>query len=134
MISKTIGMPLENVFTRGRQLAYRFVRAVVKTFTTEVDQSLLAREYRNYQIPSIASSPYVRRMYEAIGFSNGQGENSSSNSVHSPCLILEWLDTDLWHVSSKAFRNNAELPKLICRSVLSALATFGKHGKAHTGL
>jgi hypothetical protein len=48
-----------------------------------------------------------------------------------PCLILEWMDTDLWHVPPKQFRNNSKLPKVICRSVLSALAIFRKHGKVN---
>lgn len=114
-------------------VANSLIRAVVKTCSNGPDQFLLAREYGNYQIPDIASSPYIRQMYEAIGLPQKQDKTSMSSALHPPCLILEWMDTDLWHVPSKSYRNDAELPKTVCRSVLSALEVFRKHGKVHTG-
>jgi hypothetical protein len=115
-------------------VAYHLIRAVVKTCSNELDQGLLEREYGNYQVPDIATSPYIRQMYEAIGLPQEQSKTSISSGLQPPCLILEWMDTDLWHVPSKPFRNDAELPKIVCRSVLSALEIFRKQGKTHTGL
>lgn len=114
-------------------VAYNLIRAIVKTCSSDLDQILLAREYRSYQIPDFATSPYIRHMLEAIGMPQEQGNNSIAPALHPPCLIFEWMDTDLWHVPSKPFRNDTELPKVVCRSVLSALAIFKKHGKTHTG-
>lgn len=63
-------------------VAYSLIRAIIKTCSGEQDQILLAREYRNYQIPNIATSPYIRHIYKAIRLPQDQGENSIYPTLH----------------------------------------------------
>ncbi|KAL5894811.1 hypothetical protein ACKVWC_000029 [Pyricularia oryzae] len=109
--------------------------AIVKTCSTVGEQRSLVREYQNYQIPDIAASPYVRQMHEAVGSFDDPGSNSKISAENQPCLVFEWLDHCLWNVKSDKFRSDpALIPKLVARSVLSALATFERLGKVHTDI
>ncbi|ELQ32385.1 hypothetical protein M0657_009907 [Pyricularia oryzae] len=109
--------------------------AIVKTCSTSGEQLSLLREYQHYQIPNIAASPYIRQMYEAIGSFEDPGSNSKMTADNQPCLVLEWLDHCLWNIKSDKFRSDpALIPKLVARSVLSALATFRQLGKVHTDI
>lgn len=47
-------------------------------------------------------------------------------------MVFEWMDTDLWQLSSKPFRSGPELPRIVARSVLEALAVFDGEEGVHT--
>jgi serine/threonine protein kinase len=104
-------------------------RAVVKTATTDLERAVLRREYRSYQHDQIASSPFIRKMYEGIG-----NIEDIDNPIASdpPCLVFEWMDTELRSIPSSQFRSG-ELPKQVARSVLSALEVFYFMDAVHTG-
>jgi hypothetical protein len=59
-------------------------------------------------------------MYEGIG--NIEDIRNPVADV-PPCLVLEWMDTELRSIPSSQFRR-WELPKQVARSVLSALEVF----------
>jgi hypothetical protein len=68
---------------------------VVKTAASDVEYVALKREYNNYKIPDIASSPYIRALYDAVS-SFEQGVCQGGAAAEDPlCLVFEWMETDL---------------------------------------
>jgi hypothetical protein len=105
---------------------------VVKTAVGELENVALKREYNNYKIPDIASSPYIRTLYDTVG--SFEDVRHGGAAVEDPlCLVLEWMETDLQSLSSHQYRCDSRLPKVISKSVLSALDTFKRYNAAHTG-
>jgi serine/threonine protein kinase len=47
-------------------------------------------------------------------------------------MVFEWMDTDLWQLPSKPFRSGSELPRIVARSILEALAVFEDENGVHT--
>lgn len=118
---------------KKRQITYSNYRAVVKTTVGELENVALKREYNNYKIPDIASSPYIRALYDAVG-SFEEDIRHGGAAVEDPlCLVFEWMETDLQSLSSHQYRHDSQLPKIICKSVLSALDIFKRYNAAHTG-
>lgn len=111
-------------------------RAVVKTAVGEVDRAVLKREYNNYIVPDIGSSLYVRSMYEAIGrFEDNSPEQQRNSITQNPLyLVFEWMDTDLRSVLPHNFRSDSDLPRLVSKSVLSALDLFKEYRTTHTDI
>ncbi|KAF2753564.1 kinase-like protein [Pseudovirgaria hyperparasitica] len=99
--------------------------AIVKTANTAVEKMCLRREHRNYTVSEIASSPYIRAMYDTIQL-NEHGEDP-------PCLVFEWTDQDLRSIPAPTLRSNLNLPKFVSRAVLSALQAFKTVNAVHTG-
>lgn len=104
-------------------------RAVLKMAKDELKhRGVLRREYRRYQHPRIAASPFIRKMYESIG---------DIEDIHGPmpevppCLVLEWMDADLRIVPQKY--RNGDLPRQIAKSVFGALQVFRGMNMVHTG-
>lgn len=85
------------------------------------DRSCLDREHHSHQHPTIKSSPYIRRLQDVIGTFGAGDEEEKAESEDAPCLVFEWMENVLWKVRSDAFRQNLILPKVIAKSVLSAL-------------
>ena len=86
------------------------------------------RERRCYAIDKISQCPYIRTIIEVIG-DDEPDENASSQTK---CMVFEWMDTDLWQLPSKPFRSGSQLPRVIARSLLYALAVFERDGGIHT--
>lgn len=107
--------------------------AVVKTAASELESVALNREYQRYQVPDIASNPYIRNLYDTVGMFEGGMGDGTEVAEEPPCLVLEWMDTDLRCLPSQQFRHASHLPKIVSRSVLSALDVFKKHNLMHTG-
>ena len=105
-------------------LAYFQYSAVVKT-ALEPTKKALRRERKNYLIPGIRSSPYIRCQYDILECDPPSSEDPPPADVTAtapPGMVFECMDHDLWQVPSERFRQNSVLPKVISRSVLSALA------------
>jgi hypothetical protein len=85
----------------------------------------LRREYRNYRIAEIASSPHIRSLRDTV-WSDQDGDNPSS-------LIFEWMDQTLTLVPMPQFRANPFLPKTVSKAVLSALSVLKTLSAIHTG-
>ena len=63
----------------------------------------------------------------------GHGEHSSCQGHEQPqCMVFEWMDTDLWQLSSKPLRSGSELPRIVARSILEALAVIDDEEGVHT--
>lgn len=89
------------------------------------------RERRNYELPKIASSPYIRSLIDIVDSkTNVGGRNLASQS---PCLVFEWMDTDLWSLPSEQYRSS-KLPKTVAKAMLRALVTIKDSGAVHTGM
>jgi hypothetical protein len=98
---------------------------MIKTAHTDVDKMCLRREYRNYRIEEIASSPHIRSLRDTV-WSDQDGDNPSS-------LVFEWMDQTLTSVSMPQFRANSLLPKTVSKAVLSALSVLKALNAIHTG-
>ncbi|KAF2754239.1 kinase-like protein [Pseudovirgaria hyperparasitica] len=99
--------------------------AVVKTAGTDDERMCLRREYRNYSIPAIASSPHIRAMCDTI-------PSDSKHEDELPCLVFEWMDVDLRSVYAIDFRSRPALPRAVSKAVLSALHTLKTLDAVHT--
>ena len=65
---------------------------------------------------------------------SSKGEQEEEQPTTTSCLVLEFMEHDLRSVPSEMFRGNDELPKVVARSVLSALQVLSEKFKAiHTG-
>lgn len=110
--------------------------AVVKT-ALEPTKKALRRERNNYLIPGIRSSPYIRSQYDILERDPHSGEGppqADETAAAPPGMVFEWMEYDLWQVPSERFRRNSVLPKVISRSVLSALALLKtQYDAIHTG-
>ena len=110
--------------------------AVVKT-ALEPTKKALRRERNNHLIPGIRSSPYIRRQYDILESDpkSNEGPPNADETATAPAgMIFEWMEYDLWHVPSERFRQHSVLPKIISRSVLSALALLKtQYNAIHTG-
>jgi hypothetical protein len=108
------------------------IRAVVKTATGSLERSALQREYQTYQNPFVAESPFIRSLHEGVG-DMASLDTAHVSGVAPPCLVLEWMDTELRLVSSSAFRGG-ELPKHVAIQVLKALWVLYYIDSAHTSI
>lgn len=106
---------------------------MVKTALGELEYVALKREYKNYRNPDIASSSYIRTLYDAVGFFEDELLQDGSATEGPPCLVFEWMETDLRSLPSHQYRDDSSLPKLISKSVLSALDVFKRYNTIHTG-
>lgn len=110
--------------------------AVVKT-AREPTKKALRRERNNYLIPGIRSSPYIRSQYDIIDRDPDSGKNlphADETATAPGAMVFEYMEYDLWQVPSERFRQNSVLPKVIARSVLSALALLRtQYDAIHTG-
>jgi hypothetical protein len=61
---------------------------VVKTAVDELENVALKQEYNNYKIPDIASSPYIRTLYDTVG-SFEDVRHSGAAVEDLLCLVLE---------------------------------------------
>ena len=95
----------------------------------------MKREQNNYRIPAITSCKYIRELCDVI--SSGSEElraEKADLAVNSLCLVFEWMDHDLRTVSSFEFRSNSDIPKIISKAVLSALALLSQFNAVNTGV
>ena len=103
----------------------------------EDTKKALRRERNNYLIPGIRSSPYIRKQYDILECDSGLDTDlpqADETDTAPPGMVFEWMDYDLWHVPSERFRQDSVLPKVISRSVLSALALLKtQYDAIHTG-
>ena len=92
------------------------------------------REIRAHQLPAIKASPYIRQALDVIEKHEDEDWSPSPPSV-TKRIVLEWMDTDLWHTRpfGKGFRN-PKLPQIVARSILEALLVFQEIKGVHTGM
>jgi hypothetical protein len=85
--------------------------------------------------PDIASCRYIRKLEDVVHTdSNSPSPDAPDSAVQPSCLLLEWMEHDLRTVFPEPFRNNSDLPRIIARSVLSALALLkADFNVIHTG-
>jgi hypothetical protein len=102
-----------------------FSRAVVKSSTSDHEERSLQREYRACTIPEIAAGPYIRRLVDTVPSSQNQDNPSS--------LVFEWMNRNLADLPAGYFRAVQYLPKIVARSVLSALEVFKTLNAIHAG-
>lgn len=116
-----------------RRIADYDYRAVVKTAFGELENVALKREYNNYTNPDIDSSPYIRTLYDAVGSFEDEVLPDSTASEGPPCLVFEWMETDLRSLPFHQYRDGSPLPKINSKSGLSALDIFRRSNTIHTG-
>lgn len=100
--------------------------AVVKTAATEIGKICLRREWGNYQIKEIATSPYFRRLHDTIYLEKERKDPS--------CLVFEWMDHDMRGVYVQEFRSDPKLPRIVSKAVLSALDVLRTLQAVHTDI
>jgi len=108
-------------------LADKYHRAVIKAEPLEDRRKVVyEREYENHENTMIMASPYVRALEDCIGH---DGEK-----VEQRCLVLEWMDTDLWKSRTNPRSHDLQLQKNVARSVLEALVVFADIQGTHTDI
>ncbi|KAF2125384.1 kinase-like protein [Dothidotthia symphoricarpi CBS 119687] len=110
--------------------------AIIKSAATESERMCLRREHRNYKIDKIASSPYIRALYDTIQLDTSQDDtvHLSTSRDNASCLVFEWMDHDLRAVTAPEFRSDSKLPKAVCHGVLSALDVLKTLDAVHTDI
>lgn len=95
----------------------------------------MKREHANHNLPTVVSSPYIRALSDVVTIDNGDAQIlNDSETETSLYLVVEWMENDLRTVPSDRYRENSSLPKVIARSVLSALALLKtEYNAIHTG-
>lgn len=99
---------------------------MVKTAATADEKMCLRRECRNYRIPDVAASQYIRALCDTV-------QLGSSVEADPAYLVFEWMDHDLKAVTAPEFRGKAGLPRAVSRAVLEALSVLKRLGAVHTG-
>ena len=84
-------------------------------------------ERRSYCLTDIQHSLFFRRCLELldprdIAESKGPDQMDGTADSENQCMTFEWMDNFLWQIPSAPYRSDSELPNVIARSVLSALA------------
>ena len=103
-------------------------RAVIKTEPLEDRRKVVyVREYENLKHPRVAASPYIRALEDCINHNDG-------DHVNQRAIVLEWMDTDLWHARMHPRSQDPDLQKLVAKSVLEALAVFADIQGTHTDI
>ncbi len=99
------------------------------------EKTCLKRERSNYKLPAIITCQYIRTLYDVVGPDGDDAQvESASMTEDPPCMVFEWMEHDLRTVPSDQFRQNSYLPKIIAKSVLSALVLLKtQYGAVHTG-
>ena len=99
------------------------------------EKTCLRRELSNYRLPAVASCQHIRTLYDVIGPDGEDAQNESISRTGDPlCMVFEWMEHELRTVPSDQFRQNSNLPKIIAKSVLLALALLKtQYGAVHTG-
>ncbi|KAI9755845.1 MAG: hypothetical protein M4579_004127 [Chaenotheca gracillima] len=106
--------------------------AVIKTEPIERNRKIFyQRELDNLAIPAIASSRYVRGLQDYVG--HGSME-SVLGAPQQRSMVLEWMDTDLWKSRFQTPHPEADLPRIMAKSVLEALAVFADLRGIHTDI
>ena len=107
---------------------------VVKT-EAEPEKPSLERELSNYRLPGIASCQHIRALYDVIGPDEDDTQTDNASTTEDPlCIVLEWMDLDLRSLPADEFRRQLNLPKIVAKSVLSALAVLKtQYNAIHTG-
>ena len=98
-------------------------RAVIKTAAP--DNKLAARElvgeYCAYRRSGIAAAPSIRTLYEVIDVPcTLDGDNPST----VPCLVLEWMDCSLHHLSPGRYLRNPVFLHALLEGVLNSLVVL----------
>ena len=107
--------------------AEKYHRAVIKAEPFEDRKKVVyEREYDNHDNTLIKASPYIRAFEDCIGH---DGEK-----VEQRCLVLEWMDTDLWKARMNPRSHDPLLQKNVAKSVLEALAVFADIQGTHTDI
>ncbi|KAF4629161.1 hypothetical protein G7Y89_g8984 [Cudoniella acicularis] len=103
--------------------------AVIKHFPADISSSQYRRELHNYSFESLAKSPYIRSMLDLVGHE----DSPPADGTQQPkCMVFEWMDTDLWQLPSQPFRSGSQLPRIMAKSLLEALAVIADENGVHT--
>ncbi|KAK4108828.1 kinase-like protein [Canariomyces notabilis] len=83
----------------------------------------LKREWEAYQHPSIANSPYIRKLYDLIG--NPEDFDDKTGETR-PCLALEWMDMTLQDLTPKLDKRAYKLIVAIIEAVMESILCFSE--------
>jgi hypothetical protein len=89
----------------NRVLAKNYHSVTIKAEPLEDRRKIVyEREYENLQFPQIVASPYIRALENCIGH---------EEKMEQRCMVLEWMDTDLWKARFNPRNKDPELQKNI---------------------
>jgi len=105
---------------------------VIKTEPVEQNRKFLyEREFQNLRLPTIALSPYIRALEDCVGHDTLK---QHAGALQQRCMVLEWMDTDLWRSRFVEIQPGSDLPRNVAKSVLEALTIFSDIGAIHTDI
>jgi len=67
-------------------------------------------------------------MHESIG----HAQNEEGEDAQPQYMVFEWMDSDLWQQPSEPFRSGSQVPRIVAKAVLEALAVFADVDGVHT--
>ncbi|KFY45990.1 hypothetical protein V494_00662, partial [Pseudogymnoascus sp. VKM F-4513 (FW-928)] len=139
MIEHVVGRVLKGQKASYRVLAFLKGQSVAKATTlpsgcsrhgsglVAIKDLIFERELDTHRVPAIAESPYIRQLLDVIDAEDGvQGAPRK--------LVFEWMDTDLWKHRPYGRLSHPELPQVVSKSVLEALAVFQSLNAVHTDI
>ncbi|OBT78882.1 hypothetical protein VF21_02796 [Pseudogymnoascus sp. 05NY08] len=112
------------------QLRNSMHRWSAKTFYEDmvvIKDLIFERELDTHRIPAIEECPYIRKLVDVIDPEDGAHREPRK-------LVFEWMDTDLWKCRPYGKLSHQNLPQVISKSVLEALAVFQALNAVHTDI
>lgn len=93
---------------------------------------MYSRERWCYEVSEIRDTPYIRKRLDLIGHDDDLVSNDDVDDEHTQCMVFEWMDATLWDLTSEHYRFDSQLPRVVTKSVLQALATTADLDAIHT--
>ena len=81
----------------------------------------MRRERNNYS-HEVSHSPHIQASLDVIGSDKNDVMTDVMQDDVPLCMVFEWMEQDLRSLPSEPFRQNSSVPKVIAKSILSALA------------
>ncbi|KAL8722864.1 MAG: hypothetical protein Q9181_007408 [Wetmoreana brouardii] len=106
-------------------------KAIIKTAAPDNDDArqCLKRELDVYRLPSIAKSPWFRKMHDVIGEPQNFDDGTSKPV---PCLALEWMDHTLADLPCANAMRSYSIMKAVIETVMSSCVVLGDQQRVNT--
>jgi hypothetical protein len=87
----------------------------------------LNRECQSYLLPGVASSAYIRKLYDVV-------DSRSEAPACDKYVALEWLETTLAQVTYQPSKDTFVLVEKVLSSALHSCIVLESHGYVNTGM
>jgi len=101
---------------------------------TELRKKDLRRELQQYDHADSNQCDYILTLYDFVDSDVDEPSDADEATDEVPfCLIFKWMEQNLKMTPPDPYREKSVLPKVVAKSILSALARINKEGgSVHT--